>query len=57
MGKMTNTAAQQPPPLRISRTFHAPRTTIFMAWSSADHINRLRNFATKPSSNQGLRRP
>ena len=29
---------QQPPPLRISRTFHARRETVFKAWSSADHI-------------------
>ncbi len=40
MEKMTDTAAQQPPPLRVSRTFHAPRKTVFMAWSSADHIKR-----------------
>lgn len=25
-------------PLRISRTFHAPRGIVFKAWSSADHI-------------------
>jgi len=30
----------QPPPLRISRVFHAPRETVFKAWSSADHIKR-----------------
>src|SRR5215470_8783417 len=30
----------QPPPLRISRVLHAPRETVFKAWSSADHIKR-----------------
>lgn len=29
---------QQPPPLRISRTFHARRETVFKAWSTADHV-------------------
>ncbi len=28
---------QQPQPLRLSRVFHAPRETVFMAWTSADH--------------------
>ncbi len=32
--------AQQPPPLRLSRTFHARRETVFKAWSSAEHIKR-----------------
>ena len=27
-------------PLRLSRTFHAPRETVFKAWSSADHVKR-----------------
>ena len=31
-------AAQQPPPLRLSRVFHARRETVFKAWSSADHV-------------------
>ncbi len=31
---------QQPPPLRLSRVFHAPRETVFKAWSSADHVKR-----------------
>jgi uncharacterized protein YndB with AHSA1/START domain len=31
-------AAGQPAPLRISRVFHAPRETVFKAWSSADHV-------------------
>ena len=33
-------AIQQPPPLRLSRVFHAPRETVFKAWSSADHVKR-----------------
>src|SRR5437868_8726406 len=32
--------AQQPQPLRLSRTFHAPPETVFKAWSSAEHIKR-----------------
>jgi uncharacterized protein YndB with AHSA1/START domain len=32
------TAAQQPPPLRLSRTLHARRETVFKAWSSAEHV-------------------
>jgi uncharacterized protein YndB with AHSA1/START domain len=31
---------QQPAPLRLSRVFHAPRETVFKAWSSADHVKR-----------------
>jgi uncharacterized protein YndB with AHSA1/START domain len=30
----------QPPPLRLSRVFHARRETVFKAWSSADHVKR-----------------
>ena len=30
----------QPPPLRLSRIFHARRETVFKAWSSADHVKR-----------------
>ncbi len=30
----------EPPPVRISRTFHAPRELVFKAWSSADHVKR-----------------
>jgi uncharacterized protein YndB with AHSA1/START domain len=33
-------AAQDLLPLRLSRTFHAPRVTVFKAWSSADHVKR-----------------
>ncbi len=29
---------QQPQPLRVSRTFHARRETVFKAWSTADHV-------------------
>ena len=31
---------QQPLPLRLSRVFHAPRETVFKAWSSAEHVKR-----------------
>jgi uncharacterized protein YndB with AHSA1/START domain len=27
-------------PLRLSRVFHAPRETVFKAWSSAEHVTR-----------------
>ena len=33
-------AVQQPPPLRLSRVFHARRETVFNDWSSADHVKR-----------------
>src|SRR5689334_2406490 len=36
----TDTAAQQPPPLRLSRVFHAPGETVLKAWSSAEHVKR-----------------
>jgi uncharacterized protein YndB with AHSA1/START domain len=36
----------RPPPLRLSRVFHARRETVFKAWSSADHIRRW--FAPDP---------
>jgi uncharacterized protein YndB with AHSA1/START domain len=35
-----NTAMPDLPPLRLSRTLHAPRATVFKAWSSADHVKR-----------------
>jgi len=35
-----NTAMQELPPLRLSRTLHAPRVTVFKAWSSAEHVKR-----------------
>ncbi len=33
-------AVAQPPPLKVSRTFHAQRETVFKAWSSSDHVKR-----------------
>lgn len=30
----------QPPPLRLSRVFHARRETVFRAWSTAEHVQR-----------------
>jgi uncharacterized protein YndB with AHSA1/START domain len=32
--------AQQPPPLRLSRSFHATRETVFKAWSSTEHVKQ-----------------
>jgi len=44
MTKPSQTAAQtkpeELPPLRLSRTLHAPRETVFRAWSSAEHVKR-----------------
>ena len=34
------TDVTQPPPLRLSRTFHARPQTVFKAWSSAEHVKR-----------------
>ena len=46
-----------PPPVRISRTLHAPRELVFKAWSPADHVKRW--FApagfTVPEANVGCR--
>ncbi len=33
-------AAAQPPPVRLSRTFHARPETVFRAWSAAEHVKR-----------------
>ena len=33
-------AAQQLPPLRLSRVFHARRETVFKAWSTTEHVKR-----------------
>jgi len=33
-------ATAQPAPLRLSRSFPAPRETVFKAWSSTDHVKR-----------------
>ncbi|MGH7009693.1 MAG: SRPBCC family protein [Caulobacteraceae bacterium] len=30
--------AMKPPPLKISRVFHAPRSTVFRAWTSSEHV-------------------
>ncbi len=30
----------EPPPVRISRTLHAPRELVFKAWSAAEHVKR-----------------
>jgi len=38
--------AIRPPPLRISRTFHAPREVVFRAWSTAEHIKNWFSPAT-----------
>jgi uncharacterized protein YndB with AHSA1/START domain len=40
---MAKTAEAQPldlPPVRVSRTLHAPREVVFKAWSSAEHVKR-----------------
>jgi uncharacterized protein YndB with AHSA1/START domain len=39
-------AAAQPPPLKISRVFHARRETVFRAWSTAEHVKRWFSPAT-----------
>src|SRR5450432_2639684 len=36
----TGADVAQPPSLRLSRTLHARRETVFKAWSSADHVKR-----------------
>jgi uncharacterized protein YndB with AHSA1/START domain len=36
----TDAAERQTPPLRLSRVFHAPRETVFAAWSTDDHVKR-----------------
>jgi uncharacterized protein YndB with AHSA1/START domain len=33
-------APLNPPPLRVSRLFHARRETVFKAWSAAEHVKR-----------------
>jgi uncharacterized protein YndB with AHSA1/START domain len=45
MPQATDTAIQ-PPPLRLSRVFHARRETVFRAWSSAEHVKRWFSPAT-----------
>ena len=36
----TDEGIEQPPPLRLSRVLHAPRETVFKAWSAAEHVKR-----------------
>src|SRR5208337_4382879 len=40
MAKIAETSLPQMPPVRVSRTLHAPRELVFQAWSSADHVKR-----------------
>src|SRR5215467_4420695 len=42
MALQTNNSSdvQQPAPLKLSRVLHAPRATVFKAWSSAEHVKR-----------------
>jgi uncharacterized protein YndB with AHSA1/START domain len=40
VAKDKDATSLQPPPLRISRLFHARRQTVFNAWSSAEHVKR-----------------
>jgi len=40
MAKPAETSLPQMPPLRVSRTLHAPREVVFKAWSSAEHVKR-----------------
>jgi uncharacterized protein YndB with AHSA1/START domain len=35
-----NAQMQELPPLKLSRTLHAPRATVFKAWTSAEHVKR-----------------
>jgi len=34
------TAVARPPPLKLSRLFHARRETVFKAWSTAEHVGQ-----------------
>src|ERR1700722_1805419 len=38
MAQSTDAMQGQPPPLRISRMFHARSETVFKAWSTAEHV-------------------
>ena len=44
--KATTDTAIQPPPLRLSRVFHARRETVFRAWSAAEHVKHWFSPAT-----------
>ncbi len=46
MAQPSDATPQQPPPLRISRTFHARRATVFRAWSTAEHVKNWFSPAT-----------
>jgi uncharacterized protein YndB with AHSA1/START domain len=37
---MSEHTPEQVPPLRLSRVLHAPRATVFRAWTSAEHVKR-----------------
>ena len=37
---MPEQTSEQMPPLRLSRTLRAPRSTVFRAWTSAEHVKR-----------------
>jgi uncharacterized protein YndB with AHSA1/START domain len=45
-GNKDGAATDQPAPTKLSRTLHAPRATVFKAWSSAEHVKRW--FAPEP---------
>lgn len=40
LNEMNEGAIVQPPPLKLSRLFHARRETVFKAWSAAEHVKR-----------------
>lgn len=44
--EMKKDEAAQPPPLKISRVFHARRETVFRAWSTAEHVKHWFSPAT-----------
>ena len=45
-GMNKNAAVAQPPPLKISRLFHARPETVFQAWTTAEHVKRWFSPAT-----------
>jgi uncharacterized protein YndB with AHSA1/START domain len=40
LGELKKAAAQQPQPLQLSRVLHAPRATVFRAWTSTAHVRQ-----------------
>jgi uncharacterized protein YndB with AHSA1/START domain len=40
MAQVSETAALQPPPLKITRTLHARRQTVFSAWTNAAFVKQ-----------------